>query len=145
MIFWLLNVARLYQELAFAPIKKPEHKARAFEANLGDYFTEYLDKILSVRVVSSHEMAIDHIEEHGTHHTEAILAKDPQVIEVFQRRVDASCIAVNASTRFNDGGQLGLGAELGIATTKLHAYGPMGAREITTTRFIVKGNGHIRT
>ena len=118
---------------------------KAFEANLSDYYTEYLDKILSVKVVSSHERAIEHIEEHGTHHTEAIIAKDEQVIEEFQRKIDASCIAVNASTRFNDGEQLGLGAELGISTTKLHAYGPMGAREITTTRFIVKGDGHIRS
>ncbi len=118
---------------------------KAIEATLGDYYTEYLDKILSVKVVPTHERAISHIEEHGTHHTEAILAKDPRVIEAFKKRVDASCIVVNASTRFNDGGELGLGAELGIATTKLHSYGPMGAREITTTRFVVKGEGHIRT
>jgi len=118
--------------------------SKALEATLGDYYTEHLDKILSVKVVPTHEKAISHIEEHGTHHTEAILAKNPRVIETFQKRVDASCIVVNASTRFNDGGELGLGAELGIATTKLHSYGPMGAREITTTRFIVKGEGHTR-
>ena len=118
--------------------------SKAIEATLGDYYTEYLDKILSVKVVPTHEKAISHIEEHGTHHTEAILAKDLKVIETFQKRVDASCIVVNASTRFNDGGELGLGAELGIATTKLHSYGPMGAREITATRFIVKGEGHTR-
>ena len=117
---------------------------KAIEATLGDYYTEYLDKILSVKIVPTYEKAISHIEEHGTHHTEAILAKDPKVIEAFKKRVDASCIVVNASTRFNDGGELGLGAELGIATTKLHSYGPMGAREITTTRFVVQGEGHIR-
>ncbi len=118
--------------------------SKAINANLGDYYTEYLDRILSVKVVSSYKEAINHIEEHGTHHTEAILAKDPKVIEAFQKRIDASCIMVNASTRFNDGGELGLGAELGISTTKLHAYGPMGAREMTTTRFVVRGEGHIR-
>ena len=118
--------------------------SKAINANLGDFYTEYLDKILSVKVLPTLEKAISHIEEHGTHHTEAILAKDPKVIDTFKKRVDASCIVVNASTRFNDGGELGLGAELGIATTKLHSYGPMGAREITTTRFVVKGEGHIR-
>jgi glutamate-5-semialdehyde dehydrogenase len=109
-----------------------------------DYDTEYLDKILSVKIVDSHQLAIKHIQQHGTHHTEAILAKDSDVIKHFQRDIDASCIIVNASTRFNDGGELGLGAELGISTTKLHAYGPMGAREMTTTRFVVTGHGQIR-
>ena len=113
-------------------------------ANLSDYFTEYLDKILSVKVVNSLEEGISHINEHGTHHTESILAQDPEAIKTFQKKIDASCLMVNASTRFNDGGELGLGAEIGISTTKLHAYGPMGAREMTTTRFIVSGDGHIR-
>ena len=118
--------------------------SKSISANLGDYYTEYLDKVLSVKVLPNPEKAISHIQEHGTNHTEAILAKDPKAIDTFKKRVDASCIVVNASTRFNDGGELGLGAELGIATTKLHSYGPMGAREITTTRFVVKGEGHIR-
>ena len=84
------------------------------------------------------------MKKYSSHHTEAILAKEQSVIEEFLNSLDASCIAINASTRFNDGGELGLGAELGISTSKLHAYGPMGASEMTTTRFIVTGNGHVR-
>ncbi len=109
-----------------------------------DYDTEYLDKIISLKVVSDENEAISHIQKHGSHHTEAILAKDYKVIELFMNSLDASAIVVNASTRFNDGGELGLGAELGISTSKLHAYGPMGAKEMTTTRFLVTGNGQIR-
>ena len=89
--------------------------------------------------------AIDHILQHGSHHTEAIVCQDPQVIQKFEEALDSSCLAINASTRFNDGGELGLGAEIGISTTKLHAYGPMGARELTTTRFVVQGAGHCRS
>jgi glutamate-5-semialdehyde dehydrogenase len=113
-------------------------------ASESDYETEYLDKILSLKIVSNEDEAIAHIQKHSSHHTEAILSKDPSVIEKFMNQLDASAIVVNASTRFNDGGELGLGAELGISTSKLHAYGPMGAKEMTTTRFIVKGNGQIR-
>jgi glutamate-5-semialdehyde dehydrogenase len=109
-----------------------------------DYDTEYLDKIISIKIVSHQSHAISHIQRHSSHHTEAILAKDPLVIEEFMNALDASAIIVNASTRFNDGGELGLGAELGISTSKLHSYGPMGAKEMTTTRFIVNGNGQIR-
>jgi len=109
-----------------------------------DYQTEYLDKIISVKIVSDENKAISHIQKHSSHHTEAILAKDPLVIEIFMNALDASAIIVNASTRFNDGGELGLGAELGISTSKLHSYGPMGAKEMTTTRFIVNGQGQIR-
>lgn len=109
-----------------------------------DYDTEYLDKKLSVKIVSDEKEAISHIQRHSSHHTEAILAKSPAVIETFLNSLDASALVVNASTRFNDGGELGLGAELGISTSKLHAYGPMGAKEMTTTRFLVKGNGQIR-
>ncbi len=109
-----------------------------------DYNTEYLAPIISVKIVKSSDEAIAHIQKFGSHHTEAILAKDPTVIESFLNSLDASALMVNASTRFNDGGELGLGAELGISTSKLHAYGPMGAKEMTTTRFLVKGNGQIR-
>jgi glutamate-5-semialdehyde dehydrogenase len=109
-----------------------------------DYETEWLDKKISVKIVKNEEEAIKHIQTHSSHHTEAILAQDPKIIEKFLNNLDASCLAINASTRFNDGGELGLGAELGISTSKLHAYGPMGAREMTTTRFIVTGAGHIR-
>lgn len=115
------------------------------EARQEDWDTEYLDKILSVKQVTSCDAAIDHINMHGSLHTEAIVASDKEVIAKFKSLVDCSMVAINASTRFNDGGQLGLGAELGISTSKLHAYGPMGAREMTTTRFIVEGNGQIRS
>lgn len=109
-----------------------------------DYRTEWLDKKISIKMVKSLSEAIDHINKYSSHHTEAILAHDPRVILNFMNSIDASCIVINASTRFNDGGELGLGAELGISTSKLHAYGPMGAAEMTTTRFIVKGDGHVR-
>lgn len=109
-----------------------------------DYATEYLEKIISVKVVENEEEAISHIQKYSSHHTEAILARDPAVIEKFLNSLDASALMVNASTRFNDGGELGLGAELGISTSKLHAYGPMGAKEMTTTRFLVRGTGQTR-
>jgi glutamate-5-semialdehyde dehydrogenase len=109
-----------------------------------DYATEWLEKIISIKMVENFTEAIEHIKKYSSHHTEAILAHDPQVISEFMNSLDASCIVINASTRFNDGGELGLGAELGISTSKLHAYGPMGAAEMTTTRFIVTGSGHIR-
>ncbi len=109
-----------------------------------DFDTEWLAKIISVKTVKNEDEAIAHIQKHGSHHTEAILANDPKVIEKFLNSLDASALIVNASTRFNDGGELGLGAELGISTSKLHAYGPMGAKEMTTTRFLVTGNGQIR-
>jgi glutamate-5-semialdehyde dehydrogenase len=124
-------------------------KARAMNnrvilATEEDYATEYLDKIISLKIVKDEDEAIAHIQRFGSHHTEAILAKDEGVIEKFLNALDASCLVVNASTRFNDGGELGLGAELGISTSKLHAYGPMGAKEMTTTRFLVKGSGQTR-
>lgn len=113
-------------------------------ATTEDYFTEYLDKIISVKIVKDLTDAISHIQTHTSHHTEAILSQDAEVISNFLNSLDAGALIVNASTRFNDGGELGLGAELGISTSKLHAYGPMGAKEMTTTRFLVRGNGQIR-
>lgn len=113
-------------------------------AQESDYETEFLDKIISVKIVSNVEEAISHIQLHGSKHTESLLAKDDKVIEKFQKNIDASAVVINASTRFNDGGELGLGAELGISTSKLHAYGPMGAREMTATRTLIIGDGQIR-
>lgn len=113
-------------------------------ATIEDWSTEYLDSILSIKTVSDVHEAISHIQQYGSHHTEAILSQDQMHIELFKNAIDASSIMINASTRFNDGGEYGLGAELGISTTKLHAYGPMGAKEMTTERFIVLGKGHIR-
>ncbi len=113
-------------------------------AKESDYETEYLDKIISFKLVSSTQEAIDHIKKYSSHHTEAIISEDEGNIKTFINSLDSSAIMVNASTRFNDGGELGLGAELGISTSKLHAYGPMGAKEMTTTRFLVTGNGQVR-
>lgn len=110
-----------------------------------DWDTEYLDRILSVRVVHNIDEAIQHIQKHGSHHTEGICTNSQTMVEKFKNALDASCIVVNASTRFNDGGELGLGAELGISTTKFHAYGPMGAEQMTIPRFVVVGNGHCRS
>ncbi len=109
-----------------------------------DYGREFLDLILAVRVVASLDEALEHIARFGSNHTEAIVSRDEAAIARFLREVDASCVVANASTRFNDGGELGLGAEIGISTTKLHAYGPMGLRELTTTRFVVRGAGQVR-
>ncbi len=114
------------------------------KATSEDWDTEYLDNILSIKTVESLAEAVDHIDAHGSFHTECIVTEDEKAQQDFLKSVDASCIAVNASTRFNDGGQLGLGAELGISTTKFHAYGPMGAEQMTTSRFVIVGNGNIR-
>ncbi len=109
-----------------------------------DWEAEYLDLILSVRVVSSLDEAIDHIRNHGSLHTDSIVTKDYEKAMRFVREVDSSLVLVNASTRFNDGHQLGLGAEIGISTSKIHAFGPMGLTELTTTKFFALGDGQIR-
>ncbi len=109
-----------------------------------DFDTEYLSLVISVRVVDGLEGALDHIAAHGSLHTEAIVTEDYTRAERFLREVDASAVVVNASTRFNDGGQLGLGAEIGISTTKLHAYGPMGLRELCTQKWVIYGQGQVR-
>jgi glutamate-5-semialdehyde dehydrogenase len=109
-----------------------------------DWSTEYLDLILSVRVVPDMDAAIDHIERFGSQHTETIVTSDSQRAREFVDRVNSSAVLVNASTRFNDGGELGLGAEIGISTSKIHAFGPMGLEELTATKFIVFGDGQIR-
>ncbi len=117
----------------------------AAEARAEDWAEEYLDLILSVKVVAGMDEAIDHIVRYGSAHTETIVTADYGRARRFLREVDASVVLVNASTRFNDGGQLGLGAEIGISTSKLHAFGPMGVEELTTTKFVVYGDGQIRT
>ena len=113
-------------------------------ASDADWTTEYLDLVLSVRVVKDMDSAIDHIERYGSQHTETIVTSDYQKAREFLDRVNSSAVLVNASTRFNDGGELGLGAEIGISTSKIHAFGPMGLEELTTTKFIVLGDGQIR-
>lgn len=110
-----------------------------------DWGYEFLDLILAVRVVPNLETALDHIARYSSNHTEAIITRDYDRAQRFLQEVDSSVVLVNASTRFNDGGELGLGAEIGINTSKLHAFGPMGLEELTTTKFIVYGSGQIRT
>jgi glutamate-5-semialdehyde dehydrogenase len=116
----------------------------AVAAGPADYGKEFLDKILAVRVVADLDGALDHIARYGSMHTEAIVTRDLRSARRFEREVIASAVMVNASTRFNDGGELGLGAEIGISTTKLHAFGPMGLAELTTQRYVVEGDGHVR-
>jgi glutamate-5-semialdehyde dehydrogenase len=109
-----------------------------------DWATEYLAFIVGVRVVDSLNDAIEHINTYGSHHTDAILSTAIESIEKFTTAVDSASVMVNASTRFADGGEYGLGAEIGISTDKLHARGPMGAADLTTYKWIVTGDGHIR-
>jgi glutamate-5-semialdehyde dehydrogenase len=114
------------------------------KATEADWTTEYLDLILSVRIVRDLDEAIDHIERYGSEHTETIVTSNYERSREFIDRVNSSAVMVNASTRFNDGGELGLGAEIGISTSKIHAFGPMGLEELTTTKFVVLGDGQIR-
>jgi glutamate-5-semialdehyde dehydrogenase len=114
------------------------------EASEADWHAEYLDLILAIRVVDDLEAALDHIATYGSSHTEAIVTEDAEAANTFVAAVQSSTVLVNASTRFADGGELGLGAEIGISTSKLHAFGPMGARELTTRKFVVIGEGHVR-
>ena len=113
-------------------------------ADKSDWPREFLDLILAVKIVSHMDEALDHIERYGSNHTEAIITNDYNRSQRFLTEVDSSVVLINASTRFNDGNQLGLGAEIGINTSKLHAFGPMGLEELTTTKFIVYGQGQIR-
>ena len=126
----------------------PETRRIISEAGIAgeaDWSTEYLDFVITVKVVADMDQAISHISCYGSSHTEAIVTNDYQRARRFLREVDSSVVLVNASTRFNDGGELGLGAEIGISTSKLHAFGPMGIEELTTTKFIVFGDGQIRS
>ena len=109
-----------------------------------DFDTEFLDYILAIKVVDGVEEAVDHIEAHSTHHSDAIVTENPDTAAYFTKQVDSAAVYVNASTRFTDGGQFGLGCEMGISTQKLHARGPMGLREMTSYKYIVSGNGQVR-
>jgi len=111
----------------------------------GDWGTEFLDLIIAVKIVSDMEEALDHIEKYSSNHTEAIITNDRERSQTFLAEVDSSVVLVNASTRFNDGNQLGLGAEIGINTSKIHAFGPIGLEDLTTTKFVVEGKGQVRT
>ena len=114
------------------------------EANDEDYYAEYLDLVLAVRIVNGLDEAVEHIEKYGSSHTEAIVTESYSRAQEFLDRVNSSVVLVNASTRFSDGGELGLGAEIGISTSRLHAYGPMGLEGLVTEKFIVYGSGQIR-
>ncbi|MCE2968145.1 MAG: glutamate-5-semialdehyde dehydrogenase [Phycisphaerales bacterium] len=116
----------------------------ARRASPADFGTEFLEKIVAMRIVSGLDEAIAHIHRHGSLHTEAIITRDQPTARAFCSRVAASCVLVNASTRMNDGFALGLGAEIGISTSRIHAFGPMGLEELTVTRFICEGDGQIR-
>ena len=109
-----------------------------------DWDTEYLALVLAVRVVDSLHEAIEHVNEHGSGHSEAIVTRDVTSARAFERGVDAACVYVNASTRFTDGGEFGMGAEIGNSTQKLHARGPIGVRELCTFKYVVLGDGHVR-
>jgi glutamate-5-semialdehyde dehydrogenase len=109
-----------------------------------DYATEFLDYILAVKVVSSLDEAIAHIQKYSTGHSECIVTENYSNAERFQKEVDSACVYVNCSTRFTDGGEFGLGAEIGISTQKLHVRGPMGLRELTSQKYLINGNGQIR-
>jgi glutamate-5-semialdehyde dehydrogenase len=122
-----------------------KHHGAVKKASEEDWGAEYLQKILAVRVVDGLEEAMAHISRYGSRHTEAIVTRDQVRAKRFLREVDSSVVLVNASTRFSDGGELGLGAEIGISTSKLHAFGPMGLEELTITKFFVHGSGQIRT
>lgn len=113
-------------------------------ANDEEYAREYLDLAISIRQVETFENAVEHIQRFGSQHTEVICSEDDHAIQRFLREIDAAVVMANASSRFSDGGELGLGAEIGISTSKLHAYGPMGLEALTTEKFMVLGNGQIR-
>ena len=115
------------------------------EATDADWDTEFLALTLAVRIVDSVDEAIDHVNGHGSGHSEAIVTRDVGAARSFQLRVDAACVYVNASTRFTDGGEFGMGAEIGNSTQKLHARGPIGLRELCTVKYLVEGDGHVRT
>lgn len=119
--------------------------AGAQAATEDDWHAEYLAMEIAIRVVSDFEQAIEHIEEYSSGHTEVIASQDYSKTQEFIRRINSAVVMANASSRFSDGGQLGLGAEIGISTSKLHAYGPMGAESLTTEKFIVMGDGEVRS
>jgi glutamate-5-semialdehyde dehydrogenase len=117
---------------------------RVKPASEADWATEFLDAIIAARVVDGVDGAIEHIETHGSHHTDAIITADTAVAEKFMREVDSAIVLHNASTQFADGGEFGFGAEIGIATGRLHARGPVGVEQLTTFKYRVRGTGQIR-
>ncbi|MBC7353527.1 MAG: aldehyde dehydrogenase family protein, partial [Thermogutta sp.] len=121
-----------------------QHFPAAKPASEDDYYAEYLGPIISVKVVEDLDAAIEHINKYSSKHTEAIVTRDLIAAQEFTKRIDSSAVMVNASTRFNDGGEFGLGAEIGISTDKFHARGPCGINELTSYKYVVIGNGQVR-
>ena len=117
---------------------------KATLATNDDFDTEFLDYIMAVGIVDDVEQAVAHIALHSTHHSESIITSSSDNARYFTSRVDSAAVYVNASTRFTDGGEFGLGCEMGISTQKLHARGPMGLRELNTYKYIITGNGQVR-
>ncbi|PKM70829.1 MAG: glutamate-5-semialdehyde dehydrogenase, partial [Firmicutes bacterium HGW-Firmicutes-18] len=113
-------------------------------ATENDWYAEYLDLILSVKIVESPDEAIGHIEKYGSHHSDAIITENKKFAEKFLKEVDSAAVYHNASTRFTDGAEFGMGAEIGISTQKIHARGPMGLKELTSYKFVIHGNGQVR-
>ena len=109
-----------------------------------DWSTEYLAPVLSIKIVGGIEEAIEHINSYGSNHTDSIVTENNEKVAIFFDQVDSSSVMINASTRFNDGGEIGLGSEIAISTTKVSPRGPLGLEEITTYKWLIKGNGHIR-
>ncbi len=147
---WASNLPKLMEafEAEGVEIRGCERTVEAYRsatrATDEDWDSEYLALVMAVKMVDSMEEAIDHIENHGSHHTDVIVTESDERAEQFVKAVDSSAVIVNASTRFNDGGQFGLGAEMGISTQKLHCRGPMGLEELTTYKFVATGNGQVR-
>jgi glutamate-5-semialdehyde dehydrogenase len=145
---FLPEMAKRYQEAGVILRGCPRTKEilpMVEEATEKDWYAEYLDLVLAIRVVEDMDQAISHIEQYGSLHTESIVTQDYACSQRFLHEVNSSTVLINASTRFSDGFELGLGAEIGISTTKLHAFGPMGLEELTTTKFIIYGNGQLRS
>jgi glutamate-5-semialdehyde dehydrogenase len=150
------DIAASYLPKAAALLAKHQVKVHACERSIGyfeqasaatedDWHAEYLAMEIAIRVVDDYEQAVEHIENYGSGHTEVIATQDYSKAQAFIRRINSAVVMANASSRFSDGGELGLGAEIGISTSKLHAYGPMGAESLTTEKFIVLGEGEVRS
>jgi glutamate-5-semialdehyde dehydrogenase len=131
-------------ELRGDPLTREILGSRVLQATEEDWRTEYLDLILAIKTVRNLKEAVDHIETYGSHHSDAIITEDPLVAQEFLNRVDSATVFWNASTRFNDGGEFGFGAEIGISTDRLHARGPMGLEELTSYKYCVEGTGQVR-
>jgi glutamate-5-semialdehyde dehydrogenase len=124
--------------------KRAQEVIEGVPAGDGDFDTEFLDYTLAVGVVGSVYDAVDHISIHSTHHSESIITSSEKTAEYFTSRVDSAAVYVNASTRFTDGGEFGLGCEMGISTQKMHARGPLGIEELTSYKYVIRGAGQIR-